>query len=87
MKFKQIKVLGTEWNIDVIVSQNKKQLEEISKKRYGLVNDFLISLIWIVLGMNKANVIMSTVMRYPMNMVFGDYAGDQLLEIHKDMDI
>ena len=42
--------------------------------------------IWLFAGINKANVIMSTVMRYPMNMVFGEGMGDALLEVHEAMD-
>ena len=35
--------------------------------------------IFILFGINKTNVMMSTVMRIPMNMLFGDKAGDNLL--------
>lgn len=40
MKLKTIRIYPSEWDLDVIVGGTKKDLENISKKRYGLTYDF-----------------------------------------------
>jgi len=39
----------------------------------------------LIFGLDKANVTMSTIMRHPMNMLFGDDIGDALLQKHQDI--
>jgi hypothetical protein len=43
-------------------------------------------LIFLLFGVNKANLLMSYVMRKPINWTFGKGTGDSLLEIHRDID-
>ena len=41
MKLKVIRIYPSVWDLDVIVGGTQKELEEISKKRYGLTYNFL----------------------------------------------
>ncbi len=34
--FKEIKIHPSEWHLDIIVSKNKKEINEFFKKRYGI---------------------------------------------------
>ena len=47
----------------------------------------LIMLIFIILGINKANLVMSKIMRIPMNWLFGGKSGDELLWLHKEIEL
>lgn len=42
-------------------------------------------IIWVLLGIDRANVAMDIVMRLPINMLFGDKMGDELLKMHRSM--
>ena len=44
-------------------------------------------LIFIILGINKANLVMSKIMRIPMNWVFGGKSGDKLLWMHREIEL
>lgn len=44
------------------------------------------TLIFLLLGIDNANVTMSYVMRLPMNWTFGEGMGDSLLEVHRDIE-
>ena len=43
-------------------------------------------IVWMVFGINKANVIMSSAMRHPINMLIGDEMGDLLLHVNKEIN-
>jgi hypothetical protein len=44
------------------------------------------TLIFLFLGIDKANISMSYIMRMPMNWTFGEGIGDSLLGIHRDIE-
>ena len=52
---------------------------------FALLMSIPFFILWILFGIDKANVIMSTVMRVPMNMISDTNDGDKLLSIHKEM--
>ena len=52
---------------------------------FALLMSIPFFILWVIFGIDKANVIMSTVMRMPMNYISDSNDGDTLLSIHKDM--
>lgn len=42
-------------------------------------------IMFLIFGINQANIFMSTIMKVPMNELTGDNLGDTLLDIHKEI--